>query len=95
MLFRQPFFGDLPRLVRLFNGSGPNVKWIKRARWVQDGKFVTSSGVSAGMDAALFVISELTSLEVAHKVATYIEYTWHENADEDPFADKYPYTAST
>ncbi|KAF8935420.1 hypothetical protein CPC16_007282 [Podila verticillata] len=74
--------------------QGPNVKWIKRARWVQDGKFVTSSGVSAGIDAALFVISELTSLEVAHKVATYIEYTWHENADEDPFADKYPYTAS-
>lgn len=28
--------------------QGPNVNWIKRARWVQDGKFVSSSGVSAG-----------------------------------------------
>ncbi|KAG0348587.1 hypothetical protein BG005_011411 [Podila minutissima] len=74
--------------------QGPNVKWVKRARWVQDGKYVTSSGVSAGIDAALFVISELTSVEVAQNVATQIEYTWHEDADEDPFADKYPYTAS-
>lgn len=76
------------------NELGPNVKWVKRARWVQDGKYVTSSGVSAGIDAALFVISELTSVEVAQNVATQIEYTWHEDADEDPFADKYPYTAS-
>ncbi|KAF9330421.1 hypothetical protein BG006_006597 [Podila minutissima] len=74
--------------------QGPNVKWVKRARWVQDGKYVTSSGVSAGIDAALFVISELTSVEVAQNVATQIEYTWHEDADEDPFADKYPYTAN-
>ncbi|KAG0347949.1 hypothetical protein BG004_006512 [Podila humilis] len=74
--------------------QGPYVSWVKRARWVQDGKFVTSSGVSAGIDAALYVISELTSLEIAHAVADYIEYTWHEVASEDPFADKYPYTAS-
>ncbi|KAI9238285.1 MAG: intracellular protease/amidase protein [Podila humilis] len=73
--------------------TGPKVKWVKRARWVQDGKFVTASGVSAGIDAALFFVSQLTSVEKAREVATYIEYTWHENADEDPFSDEYPYTA--
>ena len=29
----------------------PGVRWQKRARWVEDGKFLTSSGVTAGLDA--------------------------------------------
>ncbi|KAF9097472.1 hypothetical protein BGX23_008746 [Mortierella sp. AD031] len=74
--------------------QGPNVNWIKRARWVQDGKFVSSSGVSAGIDAALYIVSELASKETAETVATHIEYTWHRVASEDPFADDYPYTRS-
>ena len=36
-----------------------NVDWVKKARWVGDGKFFTSSGVSAGMDAALAVAARL------------------------------------
>ncbi|KAG0266601.1 hypothetical protein BG011_001790 [Mortierella polycephala] len=71
---------------------GPKVNWIKRARWVQDGKYVTSSGVSAGIDAALYIISELVSLDVAEQVSKHIEYTWHRDAAEDPFADMYPHT---
>ncbi|KAG0299023.1 hypothetical protein BGZ96_000043 [Linnemannia gamsii] len=74
--------------------QGPKVNWIKRARWVQDGKYVTASGVSAGIDAALFIISEFTSVEVADAVATHIEYTWHRVANEDPFADTHPFTRS-
>lgn len=30
-----------------------NVRWIRAARWCVSGKFYTSSGVSAGIDAAL------------------------------------------
>ncbi|KAF9435778.1 hypothetical protein BGZ76_005533 [Entomortierella beljakovae] len=75
-------------------GEGPKVDWVKRARWVQDGKYVTSSGVSAGIDAAFFILSELTSREVAESVAVTIEYTWHKVAEEDPFADYYEYTRS-
>ncbi|KAF9277153.1 hypothetical protein BGZ68_009506 [Mortierella alpina] len=30
-------------------GNTTSVTWVKRARWVQDGKYVTSSGLSAGM----------------------------------------------
>ncbi|KAG0073374.1 ThiJ/PfpI domain-containing protein [Linnemannia elongata] len=74
--------------------QGPNVNWIKRARWIQDGKYVSSSGVSAGIDAALFILAELTTTENAEAVATHIEYTWHRVASEDPFADSYPFTRS-
>ncbi|KAF9184535.1 hypothetical protein BGZ51_003297 [Haplosporangium sp. Z 767] len=73
---------------------GPNVNWIKRARWVQDGKFVSSSGVSAGIDAALYILSEWTSFAHANVIATKIEYSWHKDANDDPFADEYPYTRS-
>ena len=33
------------------------VEWIPRARWVDAGRFATSSGVSAGMDMAIAVIA--------------------------------------
>ncbi len=33
------------------------VDWVETARWVDDGKFVTSSGVSAGIDMALAIIA--------------------------------------
>lgn len=35
----------------------PSVHWQKRARWVQDGKFLTSSGVTAGIDAGFAFLS--------------------------------------
>ena len=35
------------------SGEGPNVNWVKEARWVEDGPYATSSGVSAGIDMAL------------------------------------------
>lgn len=33
------------------------MRWQKRARWVQDGKFLTSSGVTAGIDAGFAFLS--------------------------------------
>ena len=35
----------------------PGVQWQRRARWVQDGKFLTSSGVTAGIDASFAFLS--------------------------------------
>ncbi|RIA97238.1 ThiJ/PfpI domain-containing protein [Glomus cerebriforme] len=67
---------------------GPNVLWVKKARWVVDGKFYTSSGVSAGMDMALGFISDKYGKEVAENVALQTEYDWHKNPDWDPFGDK-------
>ncbi|KAJ5613829.1 hypothetical protein N7528_007483 [Penicillium herquei] len=45
---------------RLYDEATPNyqaVKWQKRARWVQDGKFLTASGVTAGIDAGFAFIA--------------------------------------
>jgi len=64
----------------------PKVDWVKEARWVEDGKFFTSSGVSAGMDMALAVLADLYGDEKAEATAVGTEYSWHQNPHEDPFA---------
>lgn len=64
----------------------PNVDWVKEARWVEDGKFFTSSGVSAGMDMALAVMADLFGMEMADKIAMGCEYEWHKDANRDSFA---------
>ena len=64
----------------------PNVDWVKEARWVEDGKFFTSSGVSAGMDMALAVMADLYGMEMAGRIALGCEYEWHKDAGRDPFA---------
>ncbi|HEY2664777.1 MAG TPA: DJ-1/PfpI family protein [Candidatus Binataceae bacterium] len=67
-------------------GYSPAVKWVAAARWVLDGKFVTSSGVSAGIDMTLEVIAQMAGRESAKKVAVGMEYQWHTDPNWDPFA---------
>jgi len=65
----------------------PNVDWVKQARWVEDGKFFTSSGVSAGMDMALAAGARLFGMEKAEEIAEECEYIWNRDPDYDPFAE--------
>ncbi len=61
--------------------------WQLEARWVESGRFLTSSGVSAGIDMSLAVIARFFGMEVARMVAQSTEYEWNENADRDPFVE--------
>jgi transcriptional regulator GlxA family with amidase domain len=65
---------------------GPNVQWVPQARWVEDGKFFTSSGVSAGMDMSLAVMAKLFGDDAAQAIAVGTEYDWHKDPKWDPFA---------
>jgi transcriptional regulator GlxA family with amidase domain len=67
-------------------GYSPKVEWVAAARWVQDDKFVTSSGVSAGIDMTLDVIAQIAGHEAANKAAVAMEYEWHTDSHWDPFA---------
>ena len=62
------------------------VQWQQQARWIEDGKVFSSSGVSAGIDMALAVIAKLVSQQAAEDAANFAEYTWQRDADCDPFA---------
>ena len=64
----------------------PNVRWRKRARWVIDGKYYTSSGVTAGMDMTLGFVRDTLGYDTARAIARDMEYLWNEDMDSDPFA---------
>lgn len=66
--------------------QGPKVEWVPQARWVEDGRFFTSSGVSAGMDMTLGLIQRLFDRETSIRIAQRAEYEWHEDSGWDPFA---------
>lgn len=65
--------------------NGANVKWDKKARWTVDGKYYTSSGVSAGMDMALGFLADRHGIEFARNVAIEIEYNWTRDKENDTF----------
>jgi transcriptional regulator GlxA family with amidase domain len=67
--------------------QGINVDWVKHARWIEDGKFFTSAGVSAGTDMALALIEKVFGKETASQVAINAEYEWNRDADHDPFGE--------
>ena len=63
-----------------------DINWIKKARWVSDGKYYTSSGVSAGMDMTLGFISDIHDEKTALDICNLIEYIWNKDKNNDPFA---------
>ena len=65
--------------------TSSNINWIRNARWVIDGKYYTSSGVSAGMDMALGFVSDLYGNDKAMQIAKDIEYVWNSNSNMDCF----------
>jgi transcriptional regulator GlxA family with amidase domain len=46
----------------------------QRKRWVEDGKFIMSAGVSAGIDMGLEFAARLTDEETAKKVQLWLDY---------------------
>jgi transcriptional regulator GlxA family with amidase domain len=66
--------------------QGPRVNWKRRARWVDDGNIVSSSGVSAGTDMALALVERMNGREMAVSAARNMEYVWNQDATNDPFA---------
>jgi transcriptional regulator GlxA family with amidase domain len=51
-----------------------NVTVVRGSRWVRDGNVVSSQGVSAGIDMALWLIGQINSPDHARTVQHYIQY---------------------
>lgn len=56
--------------------DAPSTTVLDQARVVDNGKFILSAGISAGIDAALYTVAQLHGLEQAIETATYMEYDW-------------------
>ena len=60
--------------------------WVPKARWVEDGRMWTSSGVTAGIDMAHAFLKHLVGDEIAETIRAGIEASVHEQ-DDDEFAE--------
>ena len=69
------------------SSQSEKVLWQRQARWVEDGKFFTSSCVSAGIDLSLAIFTKLVNHQAAEQAANFAEYPWQRDADWDPFAE--------
>lgn len=69
----------------LATSQSDKVNWVAQARWVEDGPFATSSGVSAGTDMALGIIARLFGEKRARRIADGTEYEWNSDPNRDPF----------
>jgi len=61
------------------------IEWKGKARWTVDGKFYTSSGISAGMDMTLGFVNDILGREYAERITTEMEYHWNSNPEDDQF----------
>ena len=57
--------------------NNPGVSWDGNARWVADGKFYTSAGVSAGIDMALGFVRDQHGEAAAEEICRRMEYHWN------------------
>ncbi len=57
----------------------PRLNVLREVRWVDDGKIVTSGGISAGIDMSLHLVSKLHSFELAEATAKQMEFSWTRN----------------
>ena len=60
--------------------SYPDLTLVKSQRWVDEGKIVTSAGISAGIDMSLHLVSRLATRELAEKTARQMEFDWSNNS---------------
>ena len=54
----------------------PKVKVVRDQRYVDNGKFITTAGISSGIDGSLYVVSKLFGKARAQMVALNMEYDW-------------------
>ena len=81
------YHNAIPELQKDF----PKTKVVSDQRFVDNGKFITTAGLSSGMDGALHIIEKLKGKSKAQSVALNLEYDWkpEDNYARAALVDKY------
>ncbi|MFM9921680.1 DJ-1/PfpI family protein [Variovorax sp. H27-G14] len=53
-------------------------------RWVDNGRIVSSAGISAGIDMSLHLVARLAGAELAERTARQMDYAWTHNPNPNP-----------
>ncbi|MBK8449546.1 MAG: DJ-1/PfpI family protein [Saprospiraceae bacterium] len=65
-------YGAIENLVKNY----PKINIVTGKRFVDNGRIITTEGVSAGIDGSLYLLSKMFNMEVANDVAKIMMYSW-------------------
>ena len=63
-----------------FKSMFPSIKVQTNVRWVDEGKIVTSAGISAGIDMSLHLVERMAGRTLAERTARQLDFDWTENS---------------
>lgn len=66
---------SLPRMEEEFE----NVKVCKDKHFIEDGNIITSAGISAGIDMALYIVKKYFGEDISRATAKHMEYKYPED----------------
>lgn len=58
----------------------PQLTVLENCRWVDEGRYITSAGISAGIDMSLHVVARLAGHELAVATARQMEFDWQQSS---------------
>ncbi len=62
--------------ISILQQSYPGLNVQENVRWIDEGKIITSAGISAGIDMSLHLVGKFHSSRLAEKTARQMEYKW-------------------
>jgi transcriptional regulator GlxA family with amidase domain len=65
-------------VIQELRGLAPTAIIQENVRFIDNGRIMTSAGISAGIDLSLHVVRKLLGEAIARKTANYMEYHWQE-----------------
>lgn len=66
------FYGLLDEFERTY----PQVRLVRDQRYTDNGRVLTSAGLSSGIDASLYLVSKIQGMDRARSLALHLEYDW-------------------
>ncbi|MDP9898074.1 DJ-1/PfpI family protein [Variovorax ginsengisoli] len=58
----------------------PALQVVEGVRWVDNGRVLSSAGISAGIDMSLHIVERLAGRTLAERTARQMDFTWTQNA---------------
>lgn len=81
------YYSAIPQLEREF----PEINVVSDQRFIDNGKFITTAGLSSGIDGAMHIVEKLQGKAKAQSIALILEYNWkpEDNYVRASLADKH------
>lgn len=61
-----------------FSKEFNKINLVKDVRFVDEGKYITSSGVTSGIDVALHIVEQNSGIKIRNMISRALQYTFHE-----------------